>query len=39
MADQLATVSKKRLRSLIGTLDSPDLDRVSYAIRLQLALP
>jgi mRNA interferase MazF len=38
MANQLTTVSKRRLQGLIGTLASADLNRVSSAIRLQLAL-
>ncbi len=39
MADQLTTVSKRRLQTLIGTLATPDLELVGNAIRLQLALP
>lgn len=39
MADQLTTVSKQRLQTLIGALTAPDLELVSNAIRLQLALP
>jgi mRNA interferase MazF len=39
MADQLTTVSKQRLQTLIGTLTTPDLEVVGNAIRLQLALP
>jgi mRNA interferase MazF len=39
MADQLTTVSKQRLRTLIGTLATADLDLVGNAIRLQLSLP
>lgn len=39
MADQLTTVSKQRLQTLIGTLATPDLELVGNAIRLQLALP
>jgi mRNA interferase MazF len=39
MADQLTTVSKQRLQTLIGTLSTPDLERVGNAILLQLALP
>jgi mRNA interferase MazF len=38
MADQLTTVSKRRLQSFIGTLASPDLERVGSAIQLQLGL-
>ena len=39
MADQLTTVSKQRLQTLIGALATPDLELVGNAIRLQLALP
>jgi mRNA interferase MazF len=38
MADQLTTVSKQRLAGLLGSLSAPDLERVSDAMRLQLAL-
>ena len=38
MADQIATVSKLRLRQLISTLGGPDIDAVDRAIRIQLAL-
>jgi mRNA interferase MazF len=38
MADQIATVSKLRLRSRIGELSPADLAEVERAIRLQLAL-
>ena len=38
MADQIATVSKLRLRGHIGRLDSIDLAAVDRAIRTQLAL-
>jgi mRNA interferase MazF len=38
MADQIATVSKRRLRGGIGTLDSIDMPAVDRAIRTQLAL-
>ena len=39
MADQLTTVSKQRLQTRIGNLDTSDLERVVIAIQLQLALP
>ena len=38
MADQIATVSKLRLRGRIGTLDLIDLAAIGRAIRTQLAL-
>jgi mRNA interferase MazF len=38
MADQIATVSKLRLRGRIGTLDLIDMAAVDRAIRTQLAL-
>ena len=38
MADQIATVSKQRLRSRIGQLTSADLAEVERTIRVQLAL-
>jgi mRNA interferase MazF len=38
MADQIRTVTKERLRDLIGTLSPQDLLAVERAIRLQLAL-
>jgi mRNA interferase MazF len=38
MADQIATVSKLRLRGCIGRLDVLDLAAVDRAIRVQLAL-
>ncbi len=38
MADQLATVSKRRLESRIGRLSTEDLAAVEGAIRLQLGL-
>lgn len=38
MADQLTTVSKRRLQARIGTLGISDLDRLGKAIQLQLAL-
>jgi mRNA interferase MazF len=38
MADQLATVSKARLRQRIGRLDAPDMAGIEQAIRLQLGL-
>ena len=39
MADQIATVSKRRLRGRLGTLDAADLERLARAIRIQLGLP
>jgi mRNA interferase MazF len=38
MADQIATVSKLRLRGRIGRLDVLDMAAVDRAIRIQLAL-
>jgi mRNA interferase MazF len=38
MADQLATVSKSRLREKMGGLAPADLERVEQAIRVQLGL-
>jgi len=38
MADQIATVSKLRLVSLIGALTAADMQQVEQAIKLQLAL-
>ncbi len=38
MADQMATVSKKRLREFIGTLSYQDMQGVEKAIMLQLKL-
>lgn len=38
MADQIATVSKKRLREQMGVLSPRDLAAVDRAIRVQLAL-
>jgi mRNA interferase MazF len=38
MADQLATVSKSRLREKMGGLSPSDLERVEQAIRVQLGL-
>jgi mRNA interferase MazF len=38
MADQIATVSKLRLRGQIGRLDVVDMAAVDRAIRIQLAL-
>ena len=39
MADQLTTVSKRRLQTRIGSLATSDLERLGRAIQLQLALP
>jgi mRNA interferase MazF len=38
MADQLATVSKSRLRQRIGRLSPADLEGVEQAIKVQLGL-
>ncbi len=38
MADQLATVSKTRLRESMGDLTRSDLERVEQAIKVQLGL-
>jgi len=38
MADQLTTVSKRRLGSRVGVLSCEDITRVEAAIALQLAL-
>ena len=38
MADQIATVSKQRLKSRLGTLSLDDLGPVERAIRVQLSL-
>ena len=38
MADQLTTVSKKRLLNRVGRLSKPDLDGVEQAIKVQLGL-
>ena len=38
MADQIATVSKQRLRSKLGTLVADDIRAVERAIRVQLGL-
>lgn len=38
MADQLTTVSKKRLVNHLGKLSSPDMSRVEHAIKVQLGL-
>src|SRR5712691_6908091 len=38
MADQIATVSKQRLRSKVGALSRDDMQSVERAIRLQLDL-
>jgi len=39
MADQIATVSKERLTSLIGKIDQKDLTKIERAIKTQLAIP
>jgi mRNA interferase MazF len=38
MADQIATVSKRRLRERMGRLAHDDLDAVERVVRLQLGL-
>lgn len=38
MADQLTTVSKRRLRNLVGRVSSADLTGVEQAIKVQLGL-
>jgi mRNA interferase MazF len=38
MADQIATVSKQRLKSKIGTLTGDDIGAVERAMRVQLGL-
>lgn len=38
MANQLTTISKLRLRGMIGKLDASDMLAVDRAIRVQLAL-
>jgi mRNA interferase MazF len=38
MADQVTTVSKQRLGELIGTLATPDLERLGSVLQLQLGL-
>lgn len=39
MADQLATVSKERLSSRLGTVDKEDMSKIEKAIKTQLAIP
>ncbi len=38
MADQIATVSKKRLQARLGQLSQPDLAAVERAVKVQLGL-
>jgi mRNA-degrading endonuclease toxin of MazEF toxin-antitoxin module len=38
MADQIATVSKQRLKSLMGRLSREDMAAVEKAIQVQLGL-
>jgi mRNA interferase MazF len=38
MADQLATISKLRLRDRLGHLDRENMEAVARAIRIQLAI-
>lgn len=39
MADQLATVSKQRLKNRVGRLSVADMQGIEQAIKVQLALP
>jgi mRNA interferase MazF len=39
MADQIATISKIRLKEKIGTLSPADMQGIENAIRVQLGLP
>ncbi len=38
MADQIATVSKQRLQSRLGSLTAEDMQQIARAIRIQLDL-
>ena len=38
MADQLTTVSKRRLMNRMGKLSAPDMSKVEHAVMLQLGL-
>lgn len=38
MADQIATASKSRLKTLLGTLSKSDMEAVELVVRLQLGL-
>jgi mRNA interferase MazF len=38
MADQIATISKRRLIRLLGTVSETDMEAIGRAIRLQLGL-
>ncbi|RMF82123.1 MAG: type II toxin-antitoxin system PemK/MazF family toxin [Nitrospirae bacterium] len=38
MADQIATVSKKRLMDRLGRLDASDMRKVEHVVKLQLGL-
>jgi mRNA interferase MazF len=38
MADQIATVSKQRLKSMVGALAASDIQAVERAMRVQLGL-
>jgi len=38
MADQLTTISKKRLVNIIGRLSKADMKKIEQAIKLQLGL-
>ncbi|MDT8441366.1 MAG: type II toxin-antitoxin system PemK/MazF family toxin [Desulfuromonadales bacterium] len=39
MADQLATVDKRRLQNFVGTVNGQDMKQVERAIKIQLGLP
>ncbi len=39
MADQITTVSKLRLQSLLGSLSLTDLGQVERVVKVQLDLP
>lgn len=37
-ADQIATVSKARLKNFVGILDTDDMEAIEHAVKLQLGL-
>lgn len=39
MADQIATVDKRRLKSLLGLLGANDMKEVEKAVKIQLGFP
>ncbi len=39
MADQIATVDKRRLKSLLGLLSAKDMKAVEKAVKIQLGFP